>query len=88
MIYVVIRESHHGEFRSIPWYLLNISMEVLVYFLNNKLEVLQMFKESRTMVEGQSGNKIKVLRLDSWSRIEIQRLLLQVSCKLQTTNLK
>ena len=36
-----------------------------VYFLKNKSQALSMFKKFKSMVETQSGQKIKVLRTDN-----------------------
>jgi len=41
------------------------SRNTWIYFLNNKYEVVEKFKEFKYLVENQTKNKIKVLRMDN-----------------------
>jgi transposase InsO family protein len=41
------------------------SRNTWIYFLNNKYEVVEKFKEFKDLVENQTKNKIKVLRMDN-----------------------
>jgi len=43
----------------------DFSRRVWVYFLKQKSEVFQKFKERKTMVENQKGQKVKFLRSDN-----------------------
>jgi len=43
----------------------DFSRKIWVYFLKQKFEVFQKFKKWKTMVENQTGRKVKVLRSDN-----------------------
>jgi len=47
-------------------------MNIWIFFLKNKSKVFDRFKEFKTLVESQTNNKIKVLRIDNggdfWSK--------------------
>jgi hypothetical protein len=43
----------------------DFSRNTWIYFLSNKLEVFNKFKEFKSLVENQTDKKIKVLRTDN-----------------------
>lgn len=62
----------------------DFSRKTFVYFLENKSEVLNVFKEWKTYVENQTGEKLKCLRSDNGTEYVNQGLRkLESSMKLQ-----
>nr|CAD1834390.1 unnamed protein product [Ananas comosus var. bracteatus] len=83
-----VKQSSISGMRYMVTFIVDFSRYVWVYFIKEKSEVLQKFKEFKEKVESQTGHKIRCLRMDNggeYTSTEFSAYLQECKIKRQLT---